>query len=39
MIARSPKYARWADGQPGGINNPLGTKVVLNPKSKAGTVH
>ena len=29
MIAREPeKYARWADGQPGGPDNPLGARAL-----------
>lgn len=28
MIARNPGYARWADGMPGGINNPLGARAL-----------
>jgi lipoprotein-anchoring transpeptidase ErfK/SrfK len=28
MIARDPKYARWADGMPGGPNNPLGARAL-----------
>jgi lipoprotein-anchoring transpeptidase ErfK/SrfK len=29
MIARDPaKYSRWADGQPGGLTNPLGARAI-----------
>jgi lipoprotein-anchoring transpeptidase ErfK/SrfK len=29
MIARDPaKYSKWADGQPGGISNPLGARAI-----------
>ncbi len=28
MIARNPDYARWADGMPGGIDNPLGARAL-----------
>jgi lipoprotein-anchoring transpeptidase ErfK/SrfK len=29
MIARDPaKYSKWADGQPGGITNPLGARAI-----------
>ncbi len=28
MIRRTPKYARWAGGQPGGISNPLGARAL-----------
>jgi lipoprotein-anchoring transpeptidase ErfK/SrfK len=28
MIARSPRYARWADGMPGGPGNPLGARAL-----------
>jgi len=28
MIKRTPRYARWANGQPGGINNPLGARAL-----------
>ncbi|SIS77548.1 L,D-transpeptidase [Phaeovulum vinaykumarii] len=28
MIARSPKYARYADGMPGGPRNPLGARAL-----------
>lgn len=28
MIARNPAYAQWADGMPGGPNNPLGARAL-----------
>ena len=28
MIARNAGYARWQDGMPGGINNPLGARAL-----------
>ena len=28
MIARNAGYARWRDGMPGGINNPLGARAL-----------
>ena len=28
MIARSPKYAKYAGGQPGGLSNPLGARAL-----------
>jgi lipoprotein-anchoring transpeptidase ErfK/SrfK len=28
MIARDPKLAKWADGQPGGPTNPLGARAI-----------
>ncbi len=28
MIARDPKLAKWADGQPGGPSNPLGARAI-----------
>lgn len=28
MIARDASYARWQDGMPGGINNPLGARAL-----------
>ena len=28
MIARNTGYARWRDGMPGGINNPLGARAL-----------
>ena len=28
MIARNPDYARWKDGMPGGIDNPLGARAL-----------
>ena len=28
MIARNAGYARWANGMPGGINNPLGARAL-----------
>jgi len=28
MIARDPSLAKWADGQPGGVTNPLGARAL-----------
>jgi lipoprotein-anchoring transpeptidase ErfK/SrfK len=28
MIARKPEVAKWADGQPGGLENPLGARAL-----------
>lgn len=28
MIRRKPELARWADGMPGGLNNPLGARAL-----------
>jgi len=28
MIRREPRYARYADGMPGGPNNPLGARAL-----------
>ena len=28
MIARDPHVARWKDGQPGGVTNPLGARAL-----------
>jgi lipoprotein-anchoring transpeptidase ErfK/SrfK len=28
MIARDPSLARWADGMPGGVDNPLGARAL-----------
>lgn len=28
MIARDPAKAKWADGQPGGLTNPLGARAI-----------
>ncbi len=28
MIERNPRYARWADGMPGGPGNPLGARAL-----------
>ncbi len=28
MIARDPKLAKWADGEPGGPSNPLGARAI-----------
>ncbi len=28
MIARDPSLERWRDGQPGGVNNPLGARAL-----------
>jgi lipoprotein-anchoring transpeptidase ErfK/SrfK len=38
MIERTPKYAQWADGMPGGIPaNPLGVRALYIYKGKADT--
>ena len=28
MIARDPHLAKWKDGQPGGVTNPLGARAL-----------
>ena len=28
MIARKPEVAKWASGQPGGLDNPLGARAM-----------
>ena len=28
MIARKPEVAKWANGQPGGLENPLGARAL-----------
>lgn len=28
MIARTPAYKQWEDGQPGGVDNPLGARAL-----------
>jgi lipoprotein-anchoring transpeptidase ErfK/SrfK len=39
MIERSPKFARWADGMPGGIpENPLGARALYLYKGKRDTM-
>lgn len=38
MIERSPKFARWADGMPGGIpENPLGVRALYLYRGKGDT--
>jgi lipoprotein-anchoring transpeptidase ErfK/SrfK len=38
MIERTPKYAKWADGMPGGLpSNPLGPRAMYLYKGKGDT--
>jgi len=37
MIARKPEVAKWAGGQPGGIDNPLGARALYIFKDGADT--
>ena len=38
MIARTPKYAKWANGMPGGIpENPLGARALYLYKGRSDT--
>lgn len=42
MIERSPHYARWADGMPGGPGNPLGARALYlyqNGRDTAFRIH
>jgi lipoprotein-anchoring transpeptidase ErfK/SrfK len=42
MIERNPRYARWADGMPGGPGNPLGARALYlyrNGRDTAYRVH
>ena len=37
MIARKPEVAKWANGQPGGLDNPLGARALYIFKDGADT--
>lgn len=37
MIARKPEVAKWANGQPGGLDNPLGARALYIYKDGADT--
>jgi lipoprotein-anchoring transpeptidase ErfK/SrfK len=42
MIERNPRYARWADGMPGGPDNPLGARALYlyqNGRDTAFRIH
>ena len=39
MIARSPKYAKWKNGQPGGPKNPLGAAALYLFQGKVDTLY
>lgn len=42
MIARNPRYERWADGMPGGPQNPLGARALYlyqNGRDTAFRIH
>jgi lipoprotein-anchoring transpeptidase ErfK/SrfK len=39
MIAREPKYAKYADGMPGGRNNPLGARALYLYKNGRDTYY
>ena len=39
MMARDPRAARWADGMPGGLDNPLGARALYLWQGKQDTLY